>query len=121
MDGLDVLGAIDAFANQLIVIRVKSIDADKLKNKLGGTKGATVSAALPLASLAPKAVFDIALPVALGTMKNYGIEAEATVSNAPLASFKKRGLSEFFPGLILGGILGGTGFGVVKLVGKLFR
>lgn len=121
MDGLQLLGAAsEALADQLITLRVKSIDAEKLKQKLSGTAASVAPAALKFVDISPKAALDIALPLGIGMMKNYGIDAEIAVSKGTTLP-KRRAISEFFPGLIIGGIIGGTGFGLVSLVAKLFK
>lgn len=120
MRGFDLLGATDALADQLIIVRVKRVDTERLKQRIGGKAGAATSAAMAFVNLAPKAALDIALPIALGQLKTMGIEAEAQVSSAPMPTTRRRAFSEFFPGLAVGVVLGGTGFGIFKLLSKAF-
>lgn len=122
MDGLHLLGAAStALADQLITLRIKSVDAEKLKQKLGqGTAASVAPAALKFVDVNPKAALDIALPLGVGAMKNYGIDAEISVAKGTTLP-PRRKMSEFFPGLLIGGIIGGTGFGLVTLVAKLFK
>jgi hypothetical protein len=124
MDGLDQLGADDLLASQYITLRVKSIDREKLKSALGGRTGEIAKTALSFVDMSPKAAVDVVLPIAKGEAKKYGVELETTVTNAPP---KKggRALSEFWPGLGIGLLLGlsflGIGKGVAAVVHKLHR
>jgi len=118
MDGLDSLGAVDGLAAQFITLRVKHIDRDKLRQKLGGSTGSMASSAVTMVDAAPKAALDAALPVAVAKARDYGIDLETMVTNAP-PSPKGRALSEFWPGLAVGIGIGGASLAIVKLVGKL--
>lgn len=118
MEGLDYFGATDAFADQYITLRVKSIDQQTLKEKLGGSTGSLASGALSLVSMAPKAVLDIATPLIKKQAKGYGVDVDVTVSKVP-PSKGGRALSEFWPGLAAGTVLGLTMFGIGKLAGRL--
>ena len=111
---LDLMGA-DSWSDQYVTLRVLHIDADKLRQKLGGTTGTLASFGVSVASLAPKMAIDAALPALLGLVKkDYGVELEATVTDAdrplyvPPKKGAKRGVSEFWPGLVVGGVLGGS-------------
>ena len=120
MDGLHLLGAADTFANQYITIRVKSIDRDQLRYKLGGKSGSIVSSGLSVIDTiqSPKAVLDIATPILKKTAKDYGVDAEISVSNVPPKG-GARAMSEFWPGLLIGTIAGGSTLAIVKLIQKL--
>ena len=115
MDGLDMLGA--RLDEQYITLRVKHIDQGRLISKLG-SKGALVAGALKFADADGKATLDMAIPIAKKYAKDYGIELETMVTNAP-PSPKGRALSEFWPGLAIGIGIGGASLAIVKLVGKL--
>lgn len=117
-DGFDVLGAEDALANQYIVVRVKRIDRAKLASKLGSA-GQLASSALQIVNTMPKAVLDAAAPIAVSKAKDYGIDADVTISNVP-PNLKARAFSEFWPGLLVGGVIGASGLLIVKLFGKIF-
>jgi len=118
-EGLSLLGADDALANQYITLQVKSIDHDKLKLKLGGKTGTIASSAMTFVDAAPKAVLDIATPLIKKTAADYGVELGVTVSNVPPKG-KGRALSEFWPGLVAGIVLGGSSLAIVKIVMKVF-
>lgn len=118
MDGFDMLGAVDGLANEYITIRVKHIDRDKLKRKLGGGTGAIASSALSFVDASPRGALDMAVPVIISKAKDYGIDAEITVSEVPVAK-GGRPFSEFWPGLIIGIGIGGAGLVLIKLAGKL--
>lgn len=116
--GFDVLGAEDALANQYILVRIKRIDQAKLASKLGGSKGQLASSALTIVNTMPKAILDAALPIAKTKALDYGVDADITVSNVP-PKMQARALSEFWPGLIGGVVLGASGLLIVKLLGRL--
>lgn len=98
----------DSWSDQYVTLRVLRIDQDKLRQKLGGTTGTLASFGVSVASLAPKMAIDAILPVIIGRVKNdYGVELEATVTDVPPKKGTKRGISEFWPGLVVGGALGG--------------
>lgn len=120
MEGLDLLGAEStALSHQFITLRIKSIDSEKLKNKLGGSTGSIASSAMPLLNVAPRAALDMAMPLVIKTAMGYGVDLESVVSNTPPAT-KGRPMSEFFPGIVVGMGLGAAGYGLVKLIAKLF-
>lgn len=119
MEGLDLLGAGDAWADQYITFRVKNIDKAKLQLALGGYKGTVASSAISIVDTAPKAVIDLVSPILKNTAKDYGVDVDITVSNALPA--KPRAMSEFWPGLVVGSALLGVGFGLTKLVMGLVR
>ena len=105
---LDLMGA-DSWSDQYVTLRVMKIDQDKLRQKLGGTTGMLASYGVTVASLAPKMAIDAILPVLVGRVKqDYGVELEATVTDVPPKKGTKRGISEFWPGLLVGGALGGA-------------
>jgi hypothetical protein len=118
MEGLDYLGAAETLSSQYITFRVKSIDAEKLKNKLGGSTGQLASSGLTFINLAPEATLDIAVPLIVKQAKEYGVDAEVTVSRVP-PSKGGRSTSEFFPGLFIGLGIGGSILAIVKLVMRL--
>lgn len=121
MNGLDAYGAAEigtaAFADQTITIRLLDVDAAKLKEAIGGTGGALASIALGLVNYAPKAALDAARPIVTSEAKNYGITMDMSISNKPAP--EKRALSEFWPGLLVGGALGGGALLIWKLIGRL--
>ena len=101
MTGLDLLGA-EGLSSQYVTLRIRSLDVDKLKRNVGGVKGESVSAALPLADAAPKMALDVALPFITHLVKDkYGIDLEYAVSDAPPAS-RKWAVSGFYPGVAVG-------------------
>lgn len=80
---LDVLGA-EGLAAKYIVLRVRSIDADRLKQKVGGMAGASLPWALPLIDQAPEVVLRTALPLAAKKVQDdYGVTLDWDVSDAP--------------------------------------
>jgi len=77
--GLDCLGAGEGLGTRYITVRVKSIDVDKLAQKVG-----RAAAALPLADQAPEPILRAALPVATNLVKNdYGVDLEWQISKVP--------------------------------------
>src|SRR6185369_14593101 len=117
MEGFDLLGAVEALSTQYITLRVKSIDAEKLKAKLGGSSGQLASFGLSLVDRAPKAALDVAMPFVKKEALDYGVDLEVQMGNAPLA--KQRAMSEFWPGLVAGTVLGGSALVISKLIMKL--
>lgn len=113
MSGFDYLGA-DGLAGQYIVVHVKNVDTNKLRSKLGGSKGQLASSALTFVDAAPKAALDAAIPFLVGKAKDYGVTAEVSTVSAPPGT--SRALSEFWPGLGIGVVLGGSLLGIYKLV-----
>jgi len=120
MEGLDLLGASDALSNQYITFRIKNIDSQTLKYKLGtGTAGALAPAGLLFVNAGPQAALDVAAPFIRSAMKDYGIDADVTVSKVAPAG-GPRAISEFWPGLLVGGVIGGSGLLIVKMIARLF-
>ncbi len=120
MDGLDLLGAGDALAGQYITVNVKNIDRDKLraklKSKVGNAKAQMAYSALSIVDAGPKAALDVAIPFIVTLGKQYGIDADVVVSNAPKP---RRAFSEFWPGLLVGLGIGGGSLLIVKGVQRL--
>lgn len=106
MRDLDLFGADSTLADQYITLRVTKIDKDRLRQKIGGYGGVLASFGVSIADMEPKMAVDAALPLVLNEAKKYGVELEATKSTSPPKG-AKRGLSEFWPGLLVGGVLGG--------------
>lgn len=109
---LDCLGAGEGLGTRYITVRVKSIDADKLAQKVG-----RATAALPLADQIPDPILRAALPVAANLVRNdYGIDLEWQVSKVPIGAKPLEENSGF--GL---GVGAGVGLTVVGwLLWKLF-
>ncbi len=116
--GLDILGAADALADQYVTLRIKNIDRDRLTYKLGGSTGTFAAAGLHFVDAGPKAALDIAVPIVRNKMRDYGIDAEITVSNVP-PSKGGRALSEFWPGAFAGTVVGVSILGIWKLFSRL--
>lgn len=77
--GLDCLGAGEGLGTRYVTVRVKSIDADKLAQKVG-----RATAALPLADQLPDPILRAALPYAAHLVRNdYGIDLEWQISKVP--------------------------------------
>lgn len=78
-NGLDCLGAGEGLGTRYVTVRVKSIDAEKLRQKVG-----SAVAALPLADQAPDPILRGALPLAARMVKDdYGIDLEWQISKVP--------------------------------------
>jgi hypothetical protein len=101
--GLRILGAGSGLASQYVVARINHVDVPTLKAKIGAG-GAFAGLALDLADEAPKALLDIAIPIATKQLREYGIDATITAANAVPEA---RGSSEFWLGLVVGGAVGG--------------
>jgi hypothetical protein len=120
VDGLDLLGVEDALASQYITLRVKHIDREKLRNKIGGGKGALAKSAMSFVDASPKAALDMASPFIVSAAKDYGLDMDVVVSDVP-PSKGGRAYSEFFPGFLMGAVLGGTSLLIWKAVARLVR
>jgi hypothetical protein len=116
-DSYGLIGGGAGLADQVIAVRVLDIDADKLKEAVGGMSGSAAALALSLVDKAPKAALDAAKPLIVSKAKDYGVTLEIGVSNKPAS--EPRALSEFWPGLAAGGVIGFSVFGIVKLIGRL--
>lgn len=110
----------DGLQAQYIVVNVRHIDAEKLKQALG-TKGladAGLSAALTIVDSQPRAALDLGLPIAKRYLRdNLGVDAELTAANVPPPVRQK---SEFFGGAVFGAgavaLFAGIGYGAWRLV-----
>jgi hypothetical protein len=116
--GLDLLGADDALASQYITLRVKSLDREKMKLALGGNKGLIASSAMSFVDLSPKAAIDAAVPLLKKEAAKYGADLDVVVSDVP-PSKGGRAISEFWPGLVTGTVIGGCSLILVKLFMRL--
>lgn len=77
--GLDCLGAGEGLGTRYVTVRVKSIDLDKLKQKIG-----SAVAAIPAVDALPDPVLHAALPYAANLVrKDYGIDLEWQISKVP--------------------------------------
>lgn len=83
---LDLLGA-EGLSAKYITLRIKNINAEKLKAQIGGTVGSIIPGALSMVNEAPDIALAAALPIALPKLRDlYGIDLEAVVSDAPAGS-----------------------------------
>lgn len=120
--GLHILGAAgDGLRGQTVTARVESVDVPKFKARLkelapetAGHDGA-IDLAFKIADWKPEAVIDAAIPLIRKELAGLGIDATITAGAAPT-----RGQSEFWGGLAVGGVLGGSALVIVKLIGRLF-
>jgi len=77
--GLDLLGAGEGFATQAIVLRVRRIDAERMRAKLTEstpTWAPAIVSAVKLADNAPRLALDVALPVVKQQLAAFGVEAD---------------------------------------------
>lgn len=97
-------------STQTVIVHIHDIDAEKLKAAIGGGRNAAFAdLALTLADAAPKATLDIGLPIAEKELKLYGIDATLSASDVPT---RARSKSEFWSGLAVGGVLGGSAWAI---------
>jgi len=124
LGGLHMLGAIGAgegLKNQTITLRVLQVDKDRLKQKLAesGQSAAITPLAMTAVDYAPKALFDMAIPLVRKQILDYGVKAEIQVLDTPQAG-SPRPRSEFWVGGGIGAtvaaILIGVGWGGFKAV-----
>lgn len=117
MLALDMLGAGEGLSTQAIIVRVKKVDAPKLRKSLeAGAWGAAISPALAVVDQFPQLAIDIALPIATKQLEGMGITADLTSSNnppppRPPAESRNALIFGAAAGLALGALLslGGTG------------
>ena len=85
MIGLDLMGATtEGLATQTIQIRIKSIDAEKLRAEINaGTWGVALAPALAVVDAFPKMAIDIACPIIRDQLAAKGIAADVTSTEAP--------------------------------------
>ncbi len=84
MSELDFIGAGEALGTKFVTLRVKRIDTDKLRQKLGGMTGQAIPVVLPLIEQAPEAALRAAMPFATQkALTDYGVELEYQISDAP--------------------------------------
>jgi hypothetical protein len=118
---LELLGA-DGLKNQYIVARIKRIDPERAKALAGesATKQALMSVALTATDRIPKAALDIGLPTTANLLKKrYGIEADLFAADAPPGK-GERDISEFFPGVVVGGVAVGLVVALWSGIRRLF-
>jgi hypothetical protein len=99
-------------SNQYVIVRVKDIDAIKLKKKLKEKKGSTVASftepALAAVNTVPRAIVDFSVPFIKKMAATYGVDTEISVSNTP-PGLAPRPRSEFFPGVVVGATMCAVG------------
>ena len=84
MSDLDFIGAGEGLGTKFVTLRVKRIDADKLRQKLGGMTAQAIPVVLPLIEQAPEAALRAAMPFATQkALTDYGVELEYQISDAP--------------------------------------
>lgn len=111
-NGLDCLGAGEGLGTRYVTVRVKTIDADKLRQKVG-----SAVAALPLADQAPDPILRAALPVAAKMIRDdYGIDIEWQVSKVPVGAKPLEENSGFGYGVGAGVGLGVLGWLLWKIL-----
>lgn len=102
---LDCLGAGEGLGTKYITLRVKRVDVERLRQKLGGATGAAMPAAMALVDQAPEVALHTAMPYATKkAMDDYGVELEWQVTDAPLKPGQKT-QSKFGVGIISGGAI----------------
>lgn len=117
-EDLDLLGA-EGLAGQYVVLRVKSIDRQKLGRALGGGPTAAVlPAALAVMDFAPQQVLSLLLPTAVDQVRStYGVDLEYKVQDAPPPPGQKppSGAGKVLLGIALGlgGAYAASHFGVI--------
>ena len=111
---LDLFGADSVLADQYITLRVKKIDKDLLRQKVGGYTGVLASFGVSIADMEPKMAIDALIPVGVAQAKKLGLDVEVTRSTSPPPAGQTRGLSEFWPGLLVGGVLGAGSLAIWK-------
>ena len=86
MEELDLLGA-EGLSGQYVVLRVRSVDRQKLGRAVGGgALAAALPAALALLDLAPGQLLPLLAPAAVSEVKSrFGVDLEYQITDAPPA------------------------------------
>lgn len=109
--GLHILGAVgDGLKGQTVVARVDRVDVEKLKRTIGD-HGSAIDVAFDFADWQPKAAIDAAIPFIRGELAKVGVDATITAGVGAT-----RGPSEFWGGLAVGAVLGGSALTIWKLL-----
>lgn len=112
--GLDCLGAGEGLGTRYVTVRVKSIDTDKLQQKIG-----SAAAAIPAADALPDPTLRAALPYAANLIrKDYGIDLEWQISKVPLGAKPLEENSSFGLGMGAGVGVGVVGWLLLRLLWK---
>ena len=119
--GLYILGAAgDGLKGQTVVARVESVDVPKFKARLKemapetAEHGDAIDLAFKFADWKPEATIDAAIPLIRKELARRGIDATITAGAGAT-----RGPSEFWGGLAVGGVIGGSALAIWKLIGRL--
>lgn len=101
---LDIMGAGENLASQAIVVRIRSVDVEKLRKALDvGAAGVALAPAVAIVDKMPKLAIDMALPVLREELRKMGIEAEVWGAEAPPPP---RAASEALPAAAVGAAAG---------------
>lgn len=108
MIGLDLIGAGEGLASQTIMVRVKRIDADKLRESVAGKKlwGGVIPMAISAMDSVPEYALGAVLPVAKAQLADIGITADlSTTKSPPSPNAPHEGLILLSVGAVLGAAL----------------
>lgn len=84
MRGLDIIGAGENLASQTIMLRIRSIDAEKLRQAVTDKPwGGAIPGAVSMANTAPELALGIALPIAKSQLARVGIDADLSTTKTP--------------------------------------
>lgn len=117
MEDLDLLGA-EGLAGQYIVLRVRSIDRQKLGRAIGGgALAAALPAALAIIDFAPGQILPLLAPAAIEEARNtYGVDLEYQIQDAPPPKGQQpKGTTKVLVGVALGlaGAFAASHFGLI--------
>lgn len=104
MRGLDVIGAGENLAAYTILLRVRSIDADKLRRAVTDKAwGGAIPGAIAVVDSAPKFALEMALPILKSQLEKAGIMADlSTTQKAPKSGAPHEALVVLGAGTLLG-------------------
>lgn len=107
MLGLDIIGAGESLAAYTILVKVRSVDADKLRAAITDKPwGGAIPGALTVVDSAPKLVLEVGLPIAKAQLEKIGIVADlSTTQKAPKAGGPHEMVTVLGVGAVLGFVL----------------
>jgi len=84
MIGLDLIGAGENLGAYTIMLRIRSIDAGKLRQAITDKSwGGAIPGAISMADSAPELALGVALPIAKSQLEKVGISADLSMTQKP--------------------------------------
>lgn len=118
MLGLDIIGAGENLSAYTIMLRIRSIDAAKLRQAITDKSwGGTIPGAIAMVDSAPEMALGIGLPIAKTQLEKIGITADlSTTQKAPKAGARYGWAVTLGVGVVLGFVLALAGRSLYHLI-----